>query len=451
LALCKDLAYYRSNDQSASEWWAQRRVQASLLLPEEETDKVLHPDAKLVDVLQAIDKVAESSTVGKKLVGKAQLDGWSDRLSTVVEDTLAKLKCDITVETLEANRKEFVLAVKKAGSMASETFRPRDRPFDYLGTQITSPVTSLLDHYITSVECLLRTRAIENELIKPLFCELDLAEPGRTKVVGTIDPSLLTKIRAARSAAEEFMAGVDTTSSNLQAMFKKRGAFLMNIDKYIKLEMKFFSSSSGDLGLKRVQGLILRLLPSASNIMEPAQSLARFEKMEGCALLDFAGMGAKSIFATVMSLVKSVAEGSMPNFQGATMTEFFKAVKLALSFFASMDVPASVGRLARTARGEDAVNYQLGQVKAKVTEKKEVLLGDLRLLIIFGWVLTKASQDLVKVWKAQAVASGVATFGRSAEASSSSSGPPKGKAGSAKCRTGKSKELDSMTRALFGR
>ena len=86
--------------------------------------------------------------------------------------------------------------------------------------------------------------------------------------------------------------------------------------------------------------------------------------------------------------------------------------------------------------------------------KKEIIVGDLRLLIIFGWVLTKASQDLVKAWKAQAVASGISSFGRApgASASSSSSGPPKGgKAGAAKVKTGKSKELDSMTRALFGR
>ena len=90
--------------------------------------------------------------------------------------------------------------------------------------------------------------------------------------------------------------------------------------------MKYFENSMGELGTKRVQDQLLSALPTESEPLEAADSLARLQHMEQSALLDFAGLGAKSMFQAVMAHVRSICEQTMPNFQGATDTVFFKQV-----------------------------------------------------------------------------------------------------------------------------
>ena len=103
--------------------------------------------------------------------------------------------------------------------MASETHRPEDRVVPYLGVNVNTTVTSLLEHFTLAVECLVRTVAVDTAVLSPLFCEKDVALPGRVAAQAKVHKSLVEASRAARAAAESYLAGFDATSKNIANEF----------------------------------------------------------------------------------------------------------------------------------------------------------------------------------------------------------------------------------------
>ena len=186
------------------------------------------------------------------------------------------------------------------------------------------------------VECLARTVAVDTAVLSPLFCEKDLALPGRDRSQPKVHKSLVEASSAARAAAEGNLAGLDATSQNIANVFRKKSHFLLSQNKHFHIEMRFFAQSSGALGLLRVQDMILDLLPTEQKLLDAARSVASFQRLQTAGVLEFASMGARSLFNTVMALVRSIAEQSVPNVQGATDTDFFMEVKRRLTFFAQV-------------------------------------------------------------------------------------------------------------------
>jgi hypothetical protein len=452
-ALVKDLAFYRMNDRSASQWWHARKLYAVLVLPKANTDAVMAVGARARDIMNDLEIVGNSSKVGKSLVWKALRDAQQEVHSNIVGETLARLpEGPITEEVLTQNRTVFMQRCRQVGASVSETHRPKDMTMSHMGVEITIPVTSLLEFYSFSLQCHLRTAAVRGRELEGLFCEKELGQQVFA-APSKVSDTLLTETRAARKSCNDFMAGLEPTAANIKAMMEKRSTFLMSLDKYFKIEMRFFAASSGELGLRRVQQLVLDLLPTEAVPKNAAQCLAGFQRHERSELLDFVGSSAAFVFSTGMSLVKSIAEGALPCFQGATDSAFFRSLKLSLSRFAEVDIPEA-GEASRKVFGKDAVEYQFNIVKDTVAEGTRPELASLQLLVVFGWLLDAAAQTMVKTWRAQAVADGAAALLQvPGEAASSSSGPNirRGSAGVACARTTRARELDNMTRALFRR
>ena len=99
-------------------------------------------------------------------------------------------------------------------------------------------------------------------------------------------------------------------------MFQKKSHFLLSQDEHFHIEMRLFAQSSGALGLLRMQELILDLLPTEQKLLDAARSLASFQRPQTATVLEFAGMGARSLFNTVTAF-RSIAEQSVPNFRVA--------------------------------------------------------------------------------------------------------------------------------------
>ena len=107
-ALMKDLAFYRSHQHSAAEWWDQRKDEASVLLPKAETNICFAPNTKGVSIIKELKMVAQSSGLGKKLVGKALRDAAQEQLSKIVDDMMLELMdVDLTEEILAEHRTIF--------------------------------------------------------------------------------------------------------------------------------------------------------------------------------------------------------------------------------------------------------------------------------------------------------------------------------------------------------
>ena len=186
--------------------------------------------------------------------------------------------------------------------------------------------------------------------------------------------------RGLARAAESFLGGLDATSQFFTNVFQKKSHHLLSQDKHFHCEMRFFAQSSGTLGLLRVQDLILDVLPTELKLLDAARSLL----LQTATVLEFAGMGACSLYNTVMALVKSMAEQSVPHFQDATDTDFFMEVKITLTFFAQVKVNDFTEGTAREFCGTNAVLRQFTSIKAKNDKKIEIQLADLQVLIVFG-------------------------------------------------------------------
>ena len=152
----------------------------------------------------------------------------------------------------------------------------------------------------------------DSAVLSPLFCETDLSLPGRAGSQAKVHKSLVEASSAARAAAESYPAVLDATSQSTANVFQRKSQILLSQDKHFHIEMWFFAQS-GALGLLRVQDLILDHLTTDQTLMDAARSLASFQKLQTAAVLEFASMGARSLFNTVVASVKSIAEQSVPN------------------------------------------------------------------------------------------------------------------------------------------
>ena len=68
-------------------------------------------------------------------------------------------------------------------------------------------VTSLQEHFTLAVECLVRIVAVDTAVLSPLFCEKDLALPGRFAAQAKVHKILVEASSAARAAAESYGHG----------------------------------------------------------------------------------------------------------------------------------------------------------------------------------------------------------------------------------------------------
>ena len=188
-------------------------------------------------------------------------------------------------------------------------------------------------------------------------------------------------------------------------------------------------------------------MPNADECKKPLLVLQKFNDHTNDKLLLFAGAGAVTLFTNVNKFVKAICEGSSPSFQGATETPFFKCIKDQLLLFAELETGAVGTDDVRVLRGIEAVQQQY----AKVSKMEAPSHGDLTMLFVFCWCLSRSEMENVKVWKGKATTAGARASTAAegpADASSSSALP---KAGLTKVKQQKAKHLDDMTRSLFQR
>ena len=135
----------------------------------------------------------------------------------------------------------------------------------------------------------------------------------------------------------------------------------------------------------------------------------------------------------------------MPAFQGATETGFVESVMSKLLNFALVQTPGGSCDSARTLTGKDAVQWQYQKVQAL---KEKPCHGDIHMLVIFGWCLSKAENEKVSQWRSQAADGQAPAAG--AAAASSSSAEVQVKAGTSRAKD-KAQHLDDMAKQLLKR
>lgn len=193
----------------------------------------------------------------------AHRDAHHDKYSKIVGGLIRKpFGHYVDQDVLAKHRGELQAMVDVAGAKVSETRCAALREMVYLGSRLDLPVASLLGHYTVVIECLVRWKAVESGSSGPLFCELELAVPGRVTPQRSVAGGLVKKSAAAGVTARDFMAVVEPTSRAIEEVFKKKGSSLTTAGEHFRMEIRFFSGSCGECGIQRVQGMILANLPS---------------------------------------------------------------------------------------------------------------------------------------------------------------------------------------------
>ena len=314
----------------------------------------------------------------------------------------------ITIEALRDNRSEFIKDVADIRKDVSETFRPKICKVEYMGRHSDVTVTSMLEEYEKIVESRTRTLAVRKKVLEPLWCEVGLGAVSDEEFTGEVCPLVVEQSKRARDACRDFMDGKDVSGEAVHAMLIQKSSFLKLIDKHFDVEMSFWLGCVGEHGSARIQDAMLVALPGADNdAKSPRQSLALLKQLQDSKLLEFSGMGMKSIVGSIKAMVQSICDDKAPRFDCCSDSAFMKQVKDKLLLFCEHSVSASSdGPSASCFRGKPALDAIFAALKESKTAGQEVGLERLRSATTFAWALSPQDRDSLSEWTKQAVATG---------------------------------------------
>ena len=408
-ALAKSLNTWRCNERPVSEWWSSSKAFAKLVLDVDVVDKILEKDVKLADILDDLAAVVTSSNTGSKMFSRAYNEAQLALVDTRMHQIVDELLCeDVTAERLAENKLQFVGAVNSFGRPISETFKPKEKQFVYLGLEFSIPVASIIEEYELKVASEIRTAAVDEGSLRTLWCEMELGEEGRTNKQIKVEPALVAASARARAACLDFLDGKDVTCDNVKSLFASKGAFLRQVDRQFQVEMHFWMACMGDRGNDRIKDNILNVLPAEKRLRSPREAMVLLKNIEDSKLFLFAGLGTQSIFNSIKSMVTSIASEKAPKFDSATDTDFFARVKKALLLFlvSTPAEPSASTSVVQNLRGKEALDSMYKLVLDDKASTKAVGLGRLRPLQCFAWALSEPQRALLSDWVKVAVNAG---------------------------------------------
>ena len=306
-ALVKNLAFYGSNERTGKEWCTARREVAKLVLPIDSTDKVMDQQGSAWEILPDLDAVAKSSDVGKKLVWRAQRDAHGG-------------------------------AHQSGGGCHTESAGPGPHPGERQSVQVQlchelpySQHRGVGDPQTKRTRLLVPWRQrerVRDELAGALHCCRGVLGADRRCGHRGVEPALLRE--GPCSARSYWFPGQFTRAwwrRQVLPGLLLRVTWLAWILRKISRTCSRRRASSCSAGTSTTT---LRCGSSPSPLVPlaccecrtgswtssrpnrswwtPRGLLAPFQKLHTATVLEFAGIGARSLFNTVVALVKSIAE-----------------------------------------------------------------------------------------------------------------------------------------------
>lgn len=427
MALQKSFLEYKKMELSALDWWNKHKTCATLVVPDEATEKCYACKTHWADVEEELRLVVESGDLGHLMFGRALQSIAAKKVDSLLEDSVQKLaKTKITPESMAAARQEIIGETKKLGFDAIDVHQtPKNITVKYRGVALKMSCASILDEWSTAVWALIKTVAVETKALDPLFCEDQLvSEAGPHYAGAEVDPALLADASGARKAATQAIASYkDVTAETLKQMFSKRGSFLCSIDRTFKLEQVFFEGVSGPKGEERYKMELLACLPSSGGEKTYAKSLAALSKLGDSMLAAWVGSCAKALHQMVATHVKGMQAGRPPKFDDAANASFVGLVKERLAFF--LVTTTGSGDPPKTLVGKEAALALYRALETKqATSMDTVQLMDLQQVLQFAWLLDENNRINLEKWR-NAVVSAAPDVHKNVRKASSNTGASK--------------------------
>ena len=246
----------------------------------------------------------------------------------------------------------------------------------------------------------------------------------------------MQQVANSRKIAASYLKYKDLAGTEVDAVLKEHGSFLMQMDKRFKLEAQFFRSMLDGDAVQRLQEQVMACLPTGPGISASAVA-GRLATVTQSDLFKWVGLGGQSQALSVAATVRSLAAVKPPSFS-VTNDPFLAICREKCRFFVSYRDSSAAGSDDGALIGEAAVQKLIEKAEAKVKNKEELVYDDVAMCIAFAWLLDAADRD--KVSKLTQEASCVHVKGEPATASASSS---------RKAPTPNKETCKSMVQSLF--
>jgi hypothetical protein len=396
---CKSLASFKSQQMTGAKWWQTNKSWATLVLPEQETDRAFSEEVSLATVAGSIHAVVASSEVGFRLLGRAERQLRFEELTVEIQDQVRTFEgvADITTKLIEDKKNEWLVKMKVGGHDPLARIVPKEMPFKYRGQEIKVTVTSPLDQYQIAVESYIRGLAVDAKLLPPLWSEDELV-PKRPKVDISIDNAALRGSLCSRHALAEHLEDDVATNENIQEILRRKASFLVSTDRFWRIEHAFWSSFTGEAAQEKIHALILDCFPKPGDQKTLEEVQNAFAVAESSKVLAFAGSGMQIVFRTCKGYITTMLLGKSPSLDRFSDTSFYTRLQAALGrlcWFAE-----SAGSAARKVIfGTEAAKAKLAAALANDPLKYEHLVPSLTFVFLLDVVdqqkLQKAKSDVM--------------------------------------------------------
>ena len=247
--------------------------------------------------------------------------------------------------------------------------------FRYRLQEVEAYCMSHFDHWMLLQEAHVKTVALQNNLLPPLFCEDELAPLSPTDTQCTVEPALLERNMRAREAASEYLPlASEHTGPNISHLMSKRILALLQLDRFFKIEAAFFLGQVGAAAEQRVKKMVLERLPSVD---APAKktiegSLEALERLATQRIITFSGPGPAAALQSVLEIVRALSEHAKPRFENYSNCSFFSEAKQRCELLAKHKEKAPSGKLLVGREAAVAMLGDLQKASSGTSEDKKV-------------------------------------------------------------------------------
>ena len=270
--------------------------------------------------------------------------------------------------------------------------------FSYRGFQCSTKVKSFKEEAMVKIHAKIKGRAVACKALDPLWCEAELIPPvnGQDDAQNVVDASLVRDAAFARKAAMQMLT--ETSSAEIQKTLATRHAILTSLDRWWQVDRDFWLSVVGECGERRMEALILELMPTATKNVPMAELHDKLVALKQSPLHQFVGVGCQQVLANVVKVVAALKHSRCPEWP-ITNTEFMAAVKLGLANACRISHAGSSGAAARPDDvGKDAIKRQIEICHAKVTAGTSLRFQDIMMFRVYSWLLTDDQAKITDKW-----------------------------------------------------
>ena len=437
-ATVKTIDMWKRNNQTSQQWWTANKEWASLILPEEATDKCMEEQKSWRTVEASLTKAVQSCEAGRRLFGRAAVQLDYDRVSVKINQVVGALTGkDLDRQVLAQNRNLFNEEMVKIGIDPLRTSAKRQAVVEYRGIAIKVAIFSYVEEYNIHVEAKVRSVAVELNYLAALWCENELVGSREAPQKIEISREVIEKSHAARMALADALHNSEATAPGIKALLESKSQFLSQVDRWFRIEMAFWFGSMGEEGETRLNAAMLACFPTAEQRLSLAECDNKFKQLSDNKLLSFCGQGMQSVFSTVHGYINKLLQGRCPSIAGISESPFLADVKLRLSYFITFEEPESNTQASTTIIGVKALKKHFAINRHKMDTKAEMNLQDIKGLIMFKFLLSDAEEKVVT-----AMTSYVATSSTGAQVSVGGDEPTK--------KTGPKKAAESANKFAQG-